>query len=193
MFTLPETLPSRVLTNKAKRIRKLKVPGYENVQSPVEASNQTLGTIFRVALTRPVSRSAGCTKLLRPQRWLSEFWNVIMQRRCPLNVQKAIRALSLQCHTQVFISPFGAKANIYSPVHHPVRSHLIADCHLSVNRIRAHLYAFHYIPDRVPTATRMESWCGSSASDRSTGRRYDCRDTRLLRIHLGPETNACWY
>lgn len=55
MFTLPETLPSRVLSNKAKRIRKAQVPGYETVMSPVEAANQTLASIFRVALTRPVS------------------------------------------------------------------------------------------------------------------------------------------
>jgi hypothetical protein len=53
MFTIPETLPSKVLTNKAKRIRAAKVPGYENVQSDVEAANQSLRAIFRVALTRP--------------------------------------------------------------------------------------------------------------------------------------------
>ncbi|QIX01698.1 hypothetical protein AMS68_007215 [Peltaster fructicola] len=53
MFTLPETLPSQVLVNKAKRIRRAKIPGYENVQAPVEASNRTLGGIFKVALTRP--------------------------------------------------------------------------------------------------------------------------------------------
>ena len=53
MFTIPETLPSRVLTNKARRIRKAKIPGYENVQSPAEAANQTLASIFKVALTRP--------------------------------------------------------------------------------------------------------------------------------------------
>lgn len=64
MFTLPETLPSRVLTNKARRIRKVKVPGYENVQSPVEAANQSLASIFRVALTRPVSNTDdGCRQL----------------------------------------------------------------------------------------------------------------------------------
>ncbi|CAK3892116.1 MFS general substrate transporter [Lecanosticta acicola] len=53
MFTIPETLPSQVLTNKAKRIRAAKIPGYENVQSPDEASNKTLASIFKVALTRP--------------------------------------------------------------------------------------------------------------------------------------------
>ncbi|EME48655.1 hypothetical protein DOTSEDRAFT_162329 [Dothistroma septosporum NZE10] len=53
MLTIPETLPSRVLTNKARRIRKAKIPGYENVHSPVEAANQTLASIYTVALTRP--------------------------------------------------------------------------------------------------------------------------------------------
>lgn len=53
LFTIPETHPATVLTNKAKRIRKLQIPGYENVQSPLEASGQTLTQIFKVALTRP--------------------------------------------------------------------------------------------------------------------------------------------
>jgi multidrug resistance protein len=53
MFTIPETLPSRVLINKAKRIRSMKIPGYENVQAPFEAQNHTLASLFRVALTRP--------------------------------------------------------------------------------------------------------------------------------------------
>lgn len=53
LFTIPETHPASVLTNKARRIRKLQIPGYENVQSPTEAQGQTLGKIFKVALTRP--------------------------------------------------------------------------------------------------------------------------------------------
>lgn len=53
LFTIPETLQARVLTNKARRVRNLKVSGYENIQSPQEASNQSLGQIFKVALTRP--------------------------------------------------------------------------------------------------------------------------------------------
>ena len=53
MFTIPETLPSQVLLNKAKRLRRLKVPGYENVQAPVESTDRTLMGIFRVAITRP--------------------------------------------------------------------------------------------------------------------------------------------
>lgn len=53
LFTIPETHPGTVLTNKARRIRRLKIPGYENVQSPTEASGQTLASIFKIALTRP--------------------------------------------------------------------------------------------------------------------------------------------
>ena len=53
MFALPETYPPRVLLNKAKRIRALKLPGFENVQTPMEASGKNLKQIFKVALTRP--------------------------------------------------------------------------------------------------------------------------------------------
>jgi MFS family permease len=53
MFTIPETLPSQVLLNKAKRIRRAKIPGYENVMAPVEATDRSLKGIFSVALTRP--------------------------------------------------------------------------------------------------------------------------------------------
>jgi MFS transporter, DHA1 family, multidrug resistance protein len=53
LVTIPETHPATVLTNKARRIRRLKIPGYENVQSPSEASGQKLGQIFKIALTRP--------------------------------------------------------------------------------------------------------------------------------------------
>lgn len=53
MLTIPETLPSQVLLNKAVRIRKAKVPGYENVQAPVEVTDRTLAGIFKVALSRP--------------------------------------------------------------------------------------------------------------------------------------------
>lgn len=41
------------LSNKAKRIRKAKIPGFENVQSPAEASDRTLIGLYKVALTRP--------------------------------------------------------------------------------------------------------------------------------------------
>lgn len=53
MWSLPETLPSQVLVNKARRIRAAKVPGYENIKAPVEVTDRSLGGIFRVALTRP--------------------------------------------------------------------------------------------------------------------------------------------
>lgn len=53
MFTIPETLPSQVLLNKAKRIRRLKIPGFENITAPVEDSDRSLMGIFKVALTRP--------------------------------------------------------------------------------------------------------------------------------------------
>ena len=53
LFTIPETLPSRVLYNKAKRIRKAKIPGYENVQAPVEVEDRSLVGLFKVTLTRP--------------------------------------------------------------------------------------------------------------------------------------------
>lgn len=53
LFTLPETLPPQVLLNKARRIRAAKVPGYEDVIAPVEATNRTLGQLLKVALTRP--------------------------------------------------------------------------------------------------------------------------------------------
>lgn len=55
MFTIPETLPSIVLRNKAKRIRALKVPGYENVKAPVEITDRTLAGMFKISLTRPWS------------------------------------------------------------------------------------------------------------------------------------------
>jgi len=53
MWMLPETLPSQVLLNKAKRIRRAKVPGYENIKAPVEVTDRTLAGIFKVALLRP--------------------------------------------------------------------------------------------------------------------------------------------
>ena len=53
MFTIPETLPSIVLINKARRIRAANVPGFEAVKAPAEASDRRLLSIFKVALTRP--------------------------------------------------------------------------------------------------------------------------------------------
>ncbi|KAJ5096651.1 MFS general substrate transporter [Penicillium angulare] len=51
LISLPETLPMIVLRNKARRLRK--VPGKDNVKAPVEASNRSLASIYKVALTRP--------------------------------------------------------------------------------------------------------------------------------------------
>lgn len=53
MFTIPETLPSKLLLKKARRIRALQIPGYENVKTPAEDSDRTLWQLFKVALTRP--------------------------------------------------------------------------------------------------------------------------------------------
>lgn len=53
LFTIPETLPSQVLFNKAKRLRRLGLAGYENVRAPVEATDRTLSGLYKVALTRP--------------------------------------------------------------------------------------------------------------------------------------------
>ncbi|KAL1303246.1 hypothetical protein AAFC00_006660 [Neodothiora populina] len=53
MFTIPETLPSIVLLNKARRLRRLKIPGYEDVKAPLEVTDRRLTTLYAVALTRP--------------------------------------------------------------------------------------------------------------------------------------------
>ncbi|KAG4439235.1 hypothetical protein IFR05_005273 [Cadophora sp. M221] len=53
MFTIPETLGPIVLLNKARRLRKLKIPGYENIQAPVEVTDRSLLALYKVALTRP--------------------------------------------------------------------------------------------------------------------------------------------
>lgn len=53
MFTIPETHGPTVLRQKARRIRKANIPGYENVKSPMEQSGQSLVALYKVALTRP--------------------------------------------------------------------------------------------------------------------------------------------
>ncbi|EXJ77291.1 hypothetical protein A1O3_10449 [Capronia epimyces CBS 606.96] len=53
MFTLPETFPPRVLTNKARRIRATGVPEYQHLMSPAEAQGRNLYDMFMVALVRP--------------------------------------------------------------------------------------------------------------------------------------------
>jgi DHA1 family multidrug resistance protein-like MFS transporter len=51
LITLPETLPSAVLHNKAQRARK--DPGQERVKASNESSTYSLGGVFKVALMRP--------------------------------------------------------------------------------------------------------------------------------------------
>ncbi|CAG8062277.1 unnamed protein product [Penicillium salamii] len=53
MLTIPETYAPTILYNKAKRMRKAKIPGYENVKAQVESSDRTLVDIYKVAITRP--------------------------------------------------------------------------------------------------------------------------------------------
>ncbi|KAK4085128.1 uncharacterized protein Triagg1_118 [Trichoderma aggressivum f. europaeum] len=53
MLTIPETHAPTVLRHKAKRIRKAKIPGYENVKAQIEDSSQSLVSVYKVALTRP--------------------------------------------------------------------------------------------------------------------------------------------
>ncbi|KAM3069214.1 hypothetical protein ACMFMG_010731 [Clarireedia jacksonii] len=53
MFTIPETLASKILVSKAERIRAAKIPGFENVKAPIEDSDRSLMGIFKVTLTRP--------------------------------------------------------------------------------------------------------------------------------------------
>ncbi|KAK5062779.1 hypothetical protein LTR84_004854 [Exophiala bonariae] len=53
MFTIPETLPSAVLVNKARRLRATDVPEYQNIRAPAEAEGRKLADMFRVALIRP--------------------------------------------------------------------------------------------------------------------------------------------
>ncbi|KAK4623566.1 Major facilitator superfamily multidrug transporter mdrA [Fulvia fulva] len=50
---IPETLPSRALLTKARRIRKAQAPGYESVRAPLEVEDRSLLEIFKVTLTRP--------------------------------------------------------------------------------------------------------------------------------------------
>jgi MFS transporter, DHA1 family, multidrug resistance protein len=53
MLTIPETHAPTVLLNKARRIRRAKLAGHENVKAPVEDENRSLAAIYKVALTRP--------------------------------------------------------------------------------------------------------------------------------------------
>lgn len=53
MFTIPETLAPMILKEKARRVRARKIPGFENVKAPIEATDRSLAQLFKVALTRP--------------------------------------------------------------------------------------------------------------------------------------------
>ncbi|CZR43163.1 uncharacterized protein FPRO_07921 [Fusarium proliferatum ET1] len=53
MLTIPETHAPTILLKKARRIRKAKIPGYENVKARSEEGDRTLKTVYRIALTRP--------------------------------------------------------------------------------------------------------------------------------------------
>ncbi|KIY00806.1 uncharacterized protein Z520_03472 [Fonsecaea multimorphosa CBS 102226] len=53
LLSLPETHPPTILLAKARRARRNKTPGYENVMTAAEASGRTLRAILRVALIRP--------------------------------------------------------------------------------------------------------------------------------------------
>ncbi|OTB02723.1 hypothetical protein M426DRAFT_322477 [Hypoxylon sp. CI-4A] len=53
MLTIPETFGPTILVYRARRIRKAKIPGYENVKAPVEDGDRSLIGIYKVALSRP--------------------------------------------------------------------------------------------------------------------------------------------
>lgn len=52
-FTIPETYAPIILHTKAKRIRKAKIPGFEDVKAPIEATDRSLVGVYKIALTRP--------------------------------------------------------------------------------------------------------------------------------------------
>ncbi|KHN97425.1 Major facilitator superfamily domain, general substrate transporter [Metarhizium album ARSEF 1941] len=53
MLTVPETNGAVILLQRARRIRKAKIQGYENVRTEYEGANMTLFGIYKTALTRP--------------------------------------------------------------------------------------------------------------------------------------------
>ncbi|GJN70103.1 hypothetical protein PLICBS_004155 [Purpureocillium lilacinum] len=53
MLTIPETHGPTILRHKAERLRKAKIPGYENVKAPCEETDRSLKTVYKIALTRP--------------------------------------------------------------------------------------------------------------------------------------------
>ncbi|OAQ68763.2 benomyl/methotrexate resistance protein [Pochonia chlamydosporia 170] len=53
MLTIPETHGPTILLHKARRVRKAKLPGYEDVKAPAEMQDRSIKSVFSVALTRP--------------------------------------------------------------------------------------------------------------------------------------------
>ncbi len=54
MLTIPETYGPVILLHKARRIRRAKIPGYEDASAPIEAGDgRKLAALYKVALTRP--------------------------------------------------------------------------------------------------------------------------------------------
>ncbi|GIJ91247.1 hypothetical protein Asppvi_010212 [Aspergillus pseudoviridinutans] len=53
LLTLPETQPNTILQAKAERLRKLKIPGFEDIKASVETTDRSLKAIYKVALSRP--------------------------------------------------------------------------------------------------------------------------------------------
>jgi DHA1 family multidrug resistance protein-like MFS transporter len=53
LFTIPETYAPVILRHKARRIRKARIAGYEEVKAPIEDSGMSLFAIYKVALIRP--------------------------------------------------------------------------------------------------------------------------------------------
>ena len=53
MLSIPETYGPTILRHKARRIRKLKIPGYEEVKAPAEEQDRSLKAVYKIALTRP--------------------------------------------------------------------------------------------------------------------------------------------
>ena len=53
LFTVPETYAPTILLRKAKRLRASGEPAYASLKAPVEGSGRTIGSLFKVALTRP--------------------------------------------------------------------------------------------------------------------------------------------
>lgn len=53
MFAIPETYAPVILYHKAKRLREAKITGYEDVKAPIESTDRSLASLYKVALTRP--------------------------------------------------------------------------------------------------------------------------------------------